>query len=263
MRTFVIGDIHGGYKALVQVLERARFDYENDKLISLGDVVDGWSETAESIEELMKIKNLIYIKGNHDEWVERFLKQFLDVGPSSSMQMWAVQGGESTIYSYEKNPNLVDKHLEFLSNALLYYIDEDNRIFLHAGFDPDTPLDKQYFLNVGQDPKENAVFYWDRKFWRHLVSRDKIGNQQDVWEKWNEIYIGHTPTGREYDHMKPVNLGNVWNMDTGAGYNGSISMMDLDTKEIFQSDPVYRLYPEEMGRNETFLAKDENIFDTE
>ncbi len=67
MRTFVIGDIHGAYKALVQVLERAGFDYENDKLISLGDVTDGWSETAESIEELMKIKNLVYIKGNHDE----------------------------------------------------------------------------------------------------------------------------------------------------------------------------------------------------
>ena len=26
-RTFVCGDIHGAYKALIQVLERAEFDY--------------------------------------------------------------------------------------------------------------------------------------------------------------------------------------------------------------------------------------------
>jgi serine/threonine protein phosphatase 1 len=43
MKTFVIGDIHGGYRALIQVLDRAGFDYDNDTLISLGDVADWWS----------------------------------------------------------------------------------------------------------------------------------------------------------------------------------------------------------------------------
>jgi serine/threonine protein phosphatase 1 len=263
MRTFIIGDIHGGYKALVQVLERAGFDYENDKLISVGDVADGWSETAEALEHLItKVKNLVYVKGNHDEWTQRFLKLTLQTGPSDYNYNWWRQGGKETYNSYLNHPELVDKHIKFFEDALLYYVDEKNRIFMHAGFDPNTPLDKQFHMDVGQaDKGENATFYWDRQFWRHMVSRDKIANQQDVWVKWNEIYIGHTPIGREYDHMKPVNLGNVWNMDTGAGYDGSISMMNLETKEIFQSDPVYRLYPEEMGRNETFLAKDENIFD--
>ncbi len=261
MKTFVIGDIHGGYRALVQVLERAGFDYENDKLISLGDVTDGWSETAEALEHLIeKVKNLVYIKGNHDEWTHRFLKDTMDSGPRDYNHMWYQQGGKATYDSYWKNSHLINKHVEFLTNALLYYNDDENRIFMHAGFDPNTPLDKHFYIDAGQkDKDENAVFYWDRAFWRHLVSKDKIGNHREVWDKWNEIYIGHTPTGREYDHMKPVNLGNVWNMDTGAGYDGSISMMNLDTKEIFQSDPVYRLYPDEMGRNGTFLAKDEDI----
>ena len=39
MRTLVIGDIHGGLKALEQVLERANVTPE-DKLIFLGDYVD-------------------------------------------------------------------------------------------------------------------------------------------------------------------------------------------------------------------------------
>jgi len=57
-----MGDIHGNYKGLLQCLERSNFDYANDKLIQLGDVVDGWSESCECVTELLKIKNLISIK---------------------------------------------------------------------------------------------------------------------------------------------------------------------------------------------------------
>ena len=32
-RTFVIGDIHGAYRALRQCLERAEFEYEEDELL--------------------------------------------------------------------------------------------------------------------------------------------------------------------------------------------------------------------------------------
>ena len=41
MRTWVVGDIHGGYRALMQVFERSQFDRERDRLIALGDLVDG------------------------------------------------------------------------------------------------------------------------------------------------------------------------------------------------------------------------------
>jgi serine/threonine protein phosphatase 1 len=37
-------------------------------------------------------------------------------------------------------------------------------------------------------------------------------------------------------------------MDTGAGWQGKLSMMNIDTKEIFQSDPVPDLYPKYRGR---------------
>ncbi|WP_217707033.1 metallophosphoesterase [Pedobacter ghigonis] len=39
-RTLVIGDIHGGLKALIQLLERASVT-KQDRLIFLGDFVDG------------------------------------------------------------------------------------------------------------------------------------------------------------------------------------------------------------------------------
>lgn len=258
-RKFCVGDIHGGYLALKQVLEAVNFDYENDRLVALGDVTDGWPDVAECIEELMKIKNLIYLKGNHDEWTERFLKECLETGPNHQNHMWYAQGGKATYDSYYDKPNLVDEHLKFLEDAKLYYLDEDNRIFVHAGFNPKTPLDEQYQLDVGQKMSENALFYWDRQFWGYMIRVKETGttNPGDkLWEQYNEIYIGHTPTINYEDDGFPMNIGNVWNMDTGATYDGRLSLMNIDTKEIVQSDPVYMLYPEHTGRNGKLLAKE-------
>ena len=53
-KTFVIGDIHGAYRALLQCLEKSRFDYQQDTLICLGDVSDGWPETSQAVDELLE-----------------------------------------------------------------------------------------------------------------------------------------------------------------------------------------------------------------
>ena len=50
IRILVCGDIHGGLKPLLDVLEKSGYDKEYDKLIFLGDYVDGWSESSEVIE---------------------------------------------------------------------------------------------------------------------------------------------------------------------------------------------------------------------
>ena len=66
-RTFVLGDLHGNIKALKQVLKTSSFKYNKDELIVLGDVCDGWAYVNECIDELLKIKNLKFIMGNHDK----------------------------------------------------------------------------------------------------------------------------------------------------------------------------------------------------
>jgi serine/threonine protein phosphatase 1 len=75
-RKLVIGDIHGGYKALVEILEKAAVT-SKDNLIFLGDYVDGWSQSPELIDlliELGKEQKCIFIRGNHDQlfldWLE-------------------------------------------------------------------------------------------------------------------------------------------------------------------------------------------------
>lgn len=63
-RTLVVGDIHGGLKALEQALERANVT-DKDKLIFLGDYVDGWSESSQVINTLIglsKNRNVYLLK---------------------------------------------------------------------------------------------------------------------------------------------------------------------------------------------------------
>jgi serine/threonine protein phosphatase 1 len=47
----------------------------------------------------------------------------------------------------------------------------------------------------------------------------------------------------------PVNKGCVWNIDTGAAFLGSLTLIDANTKEFWKSDPLPDLYPDEKGRN--------------
>jgi serine/threonine protein phosphatase 1 len=65
---------------------------------------------------------------------------------------------------------------------------------------------------------------------------------------FNEIYIGHTPT-LNYKITTPMHKANVWNIDTGAAFTGKLSILNIETKEFWQSDPVMNLYPNENGRN--------------
>jgi serine/threonine protein phosphatase 1 len=62
--------------------------------------------------------------------------------------------------------------------------------------------------------------------------------------EFDEVYIGHTPVSSG----KPVQAGDVWLMDTGAGWSGVLSIMNIDTKAVFTSDPVPSLYPGVKGR---------------
>jgi serine/threonine protein phosphatase 1 len=222
-RTFVIGDIHGAHKALVQCLQRSSFNYETDHLICLGDVCDGWPETQLAIDELLRLKNLTYILGNHDFWTLEWMRDgFAD-------DVWLEQGGQATINSYsEKVPAA---HRQFLENALPYF-KRNNNLFVHAGIDPLTPVEHQSI----------QTFLWDRKFAQtaHLLhSKSAHGNLTG----FDNVYIGHTPIA-----APPKRMCEVWFMDTGAGWSGKLSMMNIATNEIFMSDNVPELYPGIQGR---------------
>jgi len=240
-RTFVIGDIHGALRAVMQIIDTIRIK-KDDTLIFLGDYVDGWSESAQLIDyliELDKHSSCIFLKGNHDAWCEAWLNN------EPPNPHWLYHGGKSTVDSYKDfTQEQKTAHLEFFNGMRNYYIDAENRLFVHAGFTSmHGPTHESY----------NTNFLWDRTLWEMALTMDpRIEKSSELYPKrlllFNEIFIGHTPT-INYNIFSPMHACNVWNIDTGAAYNGRLSALDVNTKKVLQSDSAQSLYPGEMGRN--------------
>ena len=260
IKIFACGDIHGNYKGLKQVLERSNFDYNNDVLIQLGDICDGRDEVYECVEELLKISNLIHIRGNHDEPFAEFCQ--------SGIHPWGwAQGGNATAKSYLK---LSDKehlitpigkegkyltalntddvpllHQEFFRTQHYYYVDNENRLFIHGGFNRHFPLKEQMLYTL----------LWDRDLWNSALSYEAaIKNHSEglkptfkIKDNFKEIYIGHTTT-QMWGETQFMKAANIYNLDTGAGGSGRVCIMNVDTKEAFYSDLANDLYPEQKGR---------------
>ena len=243
-RILVIGDIHGGLRALHQIMERAKVT-ANDMLIFLGDYVDGWSESPQVINYLIdlgKNQNCIFLRGNHDEllldWLEGNTKNFDE-------KMWYKHGGEATVLAYSNISDATKKlHIDFLTGLDNYFLDDQNRLFVHAGFTNMNGIHYEYF---------SKLFYWDRTLWESALALDP-SISKDSWlyprrlTLYDEVYIGHTPVTRIGETI-PVRKACIWNVDTGAAFKGPLTIMDVNTKEFWQSEPLNELYFNEKGRN--------------
>jgi len=240
MKRYVIGDIHGAYKALVQCLERSNFNYEEDELICLGDVADGWTEVPESFDELLKVNKLVYVIGNHDLWLREWFKF------AATPHIWLSQGGQNTLDAYIRLLEGGDtkrqvSHENLLEKAVDYHVTDDNKLFVHGGFNWHHPIEQTLPYTM----------VWDRNMWQaaaYWQLQHNRGMKMDKVPNYDEVFIGHTTTSRFDPELKPVHLSNVWNVDQGAGWEGKLTIMDIDTKEYWQSDIVSKLYPDVKGR---------------
>ncbi|MEC3966665.1 metallophosphoesterase [Flagellimonas halotolerans] len=241
MRTLVVGDIHSGVRGLEQLMGKANVT-SKDHIIFLGDYVDGWSTAVETVNFLIQLKSeyrCTFIRGNHDELCRAWL-----VDQKENPQ-WLAHGGIATRDSYlNADRDIWELHLKFYNELQNYYLTDDNRLYLHAGYTNLKGVDYEYF---------EQSFYWDRTLWELVTALDPdLEPTSPKFPKrlthYKEIYIGHTPLSKN-GFVEPQNKANVWNVDTGAAFMGGLTMLDVETKEYWQSDPVHTFYPGERGRN--------------
>lgn len=234
MRTFALGDIHGNIRALKQVFERAPFQNGRDQLVFLGDVADGWPYTKQCVEFLLGIDHLIPLLGNHDRWTLDYFQTGL------RPMVWTTQGGKATLESYSNG--IPQEHIRFFERMRLFH-EDGGRLFVHAGVRDGTPL-------VGQ---AESVLCWSRTLASRLRHAHEKGYSDKVHVRrryirstYDEIFIGHTSTWGWSG--EPVHHDGVWNLDQGAGYAGRLTMLDIESKEWWQSDEADELYDELHGR---------------
>ena len=264
-KRYVIGDIHGNKKALSDVLNMANFNFYLDTLFMIGDICDGHKETYEVIETLMKIKDIRLIEGNHDVWLKMFLNNEFDkfftqedvlkgenfeekiilaitnmiVDEDLNLKLilssWYNQGGRNTLLSYvgRTKEDLI-RHRDFLSQQEPFILLEDEKyLFVHGGFD------------VRKDIRSTDLDFirWDR-----TVFRNTFRNKFDLLHKYNKVFLGHTTTQEINNELVPLVYNDIYAIDTGAGWDGKLSMIDIDSDKIFSSEKSVYYYPEFTGR---------------
>jgi serine/threonine protein phosphatase 1 len=201
-KIFAIGDIHGCFDKLENLIEKIDIDFNNDTIVFMGDYIDRGPDSFKVVDFLIKIKKMcpkaFFLKGNHELMFENYLS-------GEDMSSFLQNGGRMTIESYameSKEGNrfyMPPEHTEFFNSLELYY-ETDEYIFVHAGLREHVPLEKQ----TADD------FLWIRNdFLKSHVDFGKI------------VVFGHTP------FSDPRVNDNKIGIDTGAVYGNKLTCLKL------------------------------------
>lgn len=251
MRRLIFGDIHGNLHGLFDALTKAKFNAKEDMLYGVGDYVDGHPHSYGVIDYLSKLPNFKGVIGNHDIWLLNAMNDLQHFDTTIAPGIWVNQGGESTLKSYNMETYkktmtghhikgvFPKSHLKFLKDLELYIeLDNQKILIVHAGYQR-APLGHKVkgYGKIGESYSINdniKDLYWNRNFWEYA---DNHKNPD-----YDKVFIGHTQNN-SYPKCKK---GIIWNIDSGAGYKGYVTVMDIDTLEYYQSEPALTYYKDFM-----------------
>lgn len=223
MRYVAIGDIHGNYNELNELLEVLwnETDFSSDTFIFLGDYVDGGPDTDKVLYSIIDFGHLyphwVFLKGNHEDLMLdalRYNGRRYDPGRSErNHTLWWEQGGRATFESFAKSqfPEFDDYHRSLLSchdvitDDILDWVDArplihetDEFVFVHAGLRPHKEIHetsemdmlwiRSYFYTSGYDWGKRVVF-GHTYFENPIVEPNKIGI--DTLVRYGNTHRGH------------------------------------------------------------------------
>jgi serine/threonine protein phosphatase 1 len=197
--TYAIGDVHGHVDKLRKLIERCRehADGRPMRIVLIGDYIDRGPDSKDVIGELNQLQRarpfeVICLRGNHEA-------DMLACARGGDASQWLSNGGMQTLASYgASHPrDIPPTHLDWIAALPLTY-DDGRRLFVHAGVNPNLPLNAQSEVDL-------------------LLIREPFLSHQEQFDRL--IVHGHTPTSSR----RPDNRPNRVNIDTGAGYGGPLT----------------------------------------
>lgn len=209
-RDFIVGDIHGCFPALEELLRNVKFDEAVDRLFSVGDLIDRGFHSAMALDWLRK-PFFHAVRANHEQfaidWKEGTVTDYL----------WAINGGAWFFdLTDEKQQEFVDA---FLDMPFLIEINTgDVRIgIVHA--DPVLSDWDELKARIGEERVQTEAI-WGR-------TRITAKLDTDV-RNVSAIVCGHTIT------PDVVQLGNVYYIDTGVFARKKLTMLEIRGEELVQ-----------------------------
>ena len=225
-KIFVISDLHGQYDLFLKLLEKINLKRE-DLLVIMGDICDRGEKSYEIYMKCMKMMklgyNLKFILGNHEDMLLEDLENDYPLRYETEFSIYRNSkyfNKKSMEEWYEENFFKEIKWLvKWLKNCPLVISGNEN-IFVHAGLDLQTNLEKQ----------ERETVLWTREeFWI---------DEESVLEEYRSknIYFGHTPNinGRISEKTDKI-----WDIDCGAFFTHFLGCVEVKSKEkiyVFENE---------------------------
>lgn len=205
MLTFAIGDIHGCLAELNDLLDQiSRYPgirYDRHRIVFLGDLVDRGPNSMEVVRRIMDMQAamptaVVVLKGNHEDMIT-----------SGDREHWLSKGGDAALRSYQDDLPAFESHKDWL-RRLPTFFDDGLRYFVHAGIDPELPLDRQ----------DDKTRMWIRRpFLDSLKDHGRL------------IVHGHS---HRHQVWAVAEMTNRIGVDTGCGFGGPLTAAVFNEAEI-------------------------------
>lgn len=224
-RDFVVGDIHGCFTALENLLMQVQFNPNRDRVFAVGDLIDRGHESSRAVE-FLNYAWFHSIMGNHE-------RMLIDACEYPAMQeTWVKYNGGAW---WKQVPAAAKPRIKCLLQQLPMAFEISTAIgqigVVHA--DIPTGVDWVTFikaLNGNLDMAEYALWSRNRYKYYKMLGRTVPIDGIDL------VVFGHTPVAQ------PIQATNIYYIDTGAALISDSSLGKLTllqvhpTLEVFQYD---------------------------
>ncbi|HEX8424355.1 MAG TPA: metallophosphoesterase [Pyrinomonadaceae bacterium] len=209
-RTIVVGDIHGCFDELAELLEKASLG-DVDRVVSVGDLVTKGEKSREVLDLFISDARFDAVLGNHDLALLRYWR-----GEARSLKAAQRKAAAELEDGKERYARYLD--------SLPLMIDLGTHLVVHAGVRPGVPLDAQTAddltalrtLGVDRTSREGTPWY-------------------EAYRGEQTILFGHWPASAP--RRGPCAIG----LDTGCVYGYQLTAYIVETGE-FVSVKARRAY---------------------
>ena len=206
--TFVIGDVHGCYYTLLNLIEQLP---QNADLIFVGDLCDKGNFSKEVID-LIIANEYLCIKGNHEKLYQTHI---LDAVSKNIQSPWSSDiryGGKNTIKSYKGDIARIKSHVLWMQE-LPNYIEID-KYFITHGFA------LEFYKN-----KDSSSYQEKLLLNRYFVDTLEPEVKEDIINVFGHCSFNKVQEGKKF-----------FCIDTACSNGSKLSALQLSTHKIYQED---------------------------